>query len=69
LYLLSPIVFLRFGIGWGAVMILSFFIKLVIINHNTGDPLPEWKAKLITFSCKITARIVFFMMSVLYIND
>jgi hypothetical protein len=69
LYILAPLTFFRFIIGWGSIVMLWVWTKLWIIGLNRKDPIPEWKRKFIKFGCNLSARIVILMMSGVHINE
>lgn len=69
LYLLAPLVFARFFIGWGSVALLWVWVKLVAMGHNPMTPMPPWRRKLIRIATTACARVVLLMMSGLRVNE
>lgn len=69
LYLLAPLTFIRFAIGWGSIACLWAWVKLWTIGLDSRAPIPEWKRKIIRAGCTASARTVILMMSGIHINE
>jgi hypothetical protein len=58
LYLLAPLVFVKFIMGWSAACLNSLIVQVIVVGHKFGTPIPIWRQKLITPVCHYLARVM-----------
>lgn len=68
LYLLAPLTFLRFMVGWGSIVMLYIYIKIILWGHKKGVPISESMRQWVAGACRLSARMVILMMSGVHIS-
>mgnify|MGYP006101068565 CR=1 FL=1 len=69
LYLLAPLTFLRFFVGWGCIVLIWIYIKIFLYNHKGKDPIPENKKDGFRRFLYLMSRIILAMMSGIHVNQ
>lgn len=68
LYLLAPIVFLRFTIGLSAAVFCFLWTELSLIGHDRSKTIPPFRAKMIKFGCWVAGRTICAMISCINVD-
>jgi len=66
---MAPQFIIRNITGYGSIAVCSVIIFFLSLSHKKHEPYTGWKLAVVSYSCRITARIVLFTMSMFYIEE
>lgn len=57
-YLQAPFILLRFTGGWASAGLCHILVKVTMIGHASGTPIPKWRRQLLVRISYCVARTI-----------
>ena len=66
---MAPFLLFRMILGYGSITVCSFLIFCISLTHKRGTPYTGWKYTMIKLWCKISARLTFYGVGILWFEE